>query len=233
MTENLLIDDIRFTVVRKKVKNVRISVHAPDGRVQVSAPLWCSDSALYPLLNQRLAWVRQQQQRLLQQPVLPLPRFISGEIHQVWGQPYVLDVIESSAKAQVRINTDQQLQLFIRQNTPTVQRQQLLDEWYRQQLKQRIPELLQQRQLQMQVVANDWGVKKMKTRWGSCNIVAKRIWLNLELAKKPPQCLDYVLVHELTHLYERYHNKRFWQLMDHFMPDWRLHRQILNQSALL
>ncbi|MDD1607796.1 MAG: M48 family metallopeptidase, partial [Methylococcaceae bacterium] len=124
------------------------------------------------------------------------------------------------------------IELFVRPNTSSVQRQSLLNEWYRKQLKAQIPPLIAKWEQTIGVTVSDWGVKQMKTKWGTCNISAKRIWLNLELAKKPTRCLEYIVVHEMVHLLERHHNDTFTAYMDQFMPQWRCYRDELNQFIL-
>ncbi len=155
----------------------------------------------------------------------------TGEIHYVWGEPYCINIHEHYGLP--RVWTDNQiLEMRIRPGTGRDKRISILEDWYRQQLKQQIPPLISLWEPLIGVSIGEWGVKKMKTRWGSCNIKAGRIWLNLELAKKPQKCLEYIVVHEMTHLLERYHNGRFKKLMDTFMPDWRIYKDILNRTYI-
>jgi predicted metal-dependent hydrolase len=144
----------------------------------------------------------------------------------------LLEVIEHQGKNTVDISASNKLLLKVRPGTTKASKEKLLKEWYRTQMKEQVPPLLQKWERIIGVQANDWGIKQMKTKWGACNIEAKRIWLNLELAKKPPICLEYILVHELVHLHERHHNERFIGLMNQFMPKWRLHREELNRLPI-
>jgi predicted metal-dependent hydrolase len=143
-----------------------------------------------------------------------------------------LNVLQHAGPNRVSINGNSELRMQVRPGADRDKRESVLTEWYRRQLKALIPDLIAEWQPVLGVEVADWGVKKMKTKWGSCNTRDRRVWLNLELAKKPPRCLEYVLVHELAHLLESHHNGRFKALMDQFMPRWRLHRDELNQAPL-
>jgi predicted metal-dependent hydrolase len=157
---------------------------------------------------------------------------VSGESHYVFGKRYRLEVIERRGRHEIRLKNHSILQLFVNPGTSTANRKRVLTEWYRQQLKDRIPDLLNKWEEVIGKPALVWGVKRMKTKWGSCNITQQRIWLNLELAKKPPECLEYVVVHEMTHLLERHHGDRFKSLMDRYLPQWRQYRDVLQREPL-
>jgi hypothetical protein len=157
---------------------------------------------------------------------------VTGESHYVQGRRYRLDVVEQNAPATVRLRNNTFLELRVRPGTDRQKREAVLAQWYRQQLRQQIPALIARWEPIIGVTVAEWGIKKMKTRWGTCNIQARRIWLNLELAKKPVACLEYILVHEMVHLLERQHNDQFRAYMDRFLPQWRLHRDTLNQFPL-
>lgn len=157
---------------------------------------------------------------------------IEGESHYFFGRRYRLKVIEKSANSNLTIKGSNTLLLTTTKNSTKEQRLKLLDDWYRAQLKAKFPELVSKWQSIINVEASYFGIRKMKTKWGSCNTSSKRIWLNLELAKKPPECLEYIIVHELVHLLERHHNSRFKKLMDTLMPNWLMHRNTLNTSPL-
>lgn len=171
----------------------------------------------------RLRWIRQQQAAFETQPRQSPREMVTGESHYVFGQRYRLEVIERSGRHEVILSPGHKLQLFVQPGTSLQNRRLALNNWYRQQLKRRIPELLTHWQPIVGQFLADWGIKRMKTKWGSCNIRQRRIWLNLELAKKPVECLEYVLVHELVHLHERHHSDRLKALMDKFMPQWQLY----------
>ena len=157
---------------------------------------------------------------------------VSGESHYFLGRRYRLRVTERSGPNRVSLNGTSELTMQVQPSTDRDKREQLLNDWYRRRLKELVPDLIAKWQPVVGVQVADWGIKKMKTRWGSCNTRDHRVWLNLELAKKPPRCLEYVLVHELVHLLESHHNDRFKALMDQFMPQWQLYRDELNQAPL-
>ncbi|HRF44158.1 MAG TPA: SprT family zinc-dependent metalloprotease [Candidatus Competibacteraceae bacterium] len=177
-----------------------------------------------------LVWARRHQTRPAMQYRQSPPEMVSGESHYFLGQRHQLRVMAYTGPPRIRRSGSDFIDLFVRSGTTVEQRQQVLQGWYRAQLRARIPPLLEQWQPVLGVQAADWGIKQMKTRWGTCNIAARRIWLNLELIKKPVNCLEYVVIHELTHLLERNHNDRFKALMDHHLPHWRLIRQTLNHA---
>lgn len=226
------VSGIPIEIVRKKIKNLHLGVYPPEGRVRVAAPLLVDDEAVRMAVITKLGWIRRQQQRFLSQPRQSEREMVSGESHYFQGRRYRLYVTEQKSPPFVRVRGNTILELSVRPNTDSNKRRELLERWYRQQLKRIIPELIAKWEPILGVQVADWGIKRMKTRWGTCNITVRRIWLNLELAKKPPQCLEYIVVHEMVHLLERHHNDRFRELMDHFLPHWRLYRDELNQAPL-
>ena len=223
---------IAVEVLRKNIKNLHLGVYPPDGRVRVSAPRHFDDAAVRLAIITRLDWIRRHQAALRRQSRQSQREFVTGESHYFAGRRYRLDVIERDGAPEVRLRNNQTLELRVRPGTERSKREAVLHGWYRQQLRAQLPALVAQWEPVVGVSVNEVRIKRMKTRWGSCNIKAKRVWLNLELAKKPAACLDYVLVHELVHLLERRHNRRFRELMDRFMPQWRLHRDELNRAPL-
>lgn len=224
------VGELQVQVVRKDIKHLYLTVYPPDGRVRVSAPLHVSDDDVRLAITARLAWIRKRQSALLRQPGQPRQRMVSGESHYVFGRRCLLEVVERRGRHEVLLDDNATLSMYVNPGTSFANRQRVLNEWYRDLLKERIPTLLEQWQPVIGKTVTEWGVKRMKTRWGSCNINRQRIWLNLELARKPVECLEYVLVHELVHLYERYHNDNFRRYMDTFMPQWRVYRDTLNQK---
>lgn len=233
MTESkMVVAGISIQIIRKNIKNLHLGVHPPEGHVRVAVPEHVTDERIRLAVIDKLAWIKKQQAEFMAQPRQSAREMVTGESHYFFGKSYRLEVIEQAGKHKVEVVSGSKIRLTVTKNTRTDSRLKILNEWYREQLKQLMPQLLDKWQSKMGVAANDWGVKKMKTKWGSCNIEAKRIWLNLDLAKKPPECLEYILVHELVHLLERHHNNRFIAYMDEFMPKWRLHRDTLNKSPL-
>jgi hypothetical protein len=219
-------------VVRKSIKNLHLGVYPPHGRVRVAAPLAVSDEAVRLAVIGKLGWIKRQRARFEDQPRQSKREMVSGESHYFLGQRYRLNVELQNGAGRVAIRNKRTLDLFVREGSDTAQRERVLLAWYRRQLKALIPPLIAQWEAAMDVKVAEWGVKQMKTKWGACNVEARRIWLNLELAKKPVQCLVYIIVHEMAHLLERHHNDRFTKLMDSFLPQWRLQRAELNRAPL-
>jgi predicted metal-dependent hydrolase len=221
---------LEIDLVRKKMRSLRLTVYA-GGRIRVAVPEHTSEAAVEQFVQARRAWVEQHRQRFAARSPQPVLRYVTGEQVAYLGQPYELMIVPTNTRPTI-IRQANHLHLHAPAHSTAAQRQAVLRAWYRQQLKQLVPELLRKWEPVVGQQAAGWGVKQMRTRWGTCNIEARRIWLNLELVKHPLECLEYVVVHELTHLHERLHSARFWGLMDQFMPDWRRHRATLNQVRL-
>jgi len=204
----------------KSVKNINIAVSGPDGRVRISVPRSTSAGFVRQAVLNRLAWITKQQLRFQMRPQAEVLKAISGEMHSIWGETYPLSVFEGSPRHYVTFDTNG-IALYVRSGTSAKARLQRLHTWYREELKKRIPALLQKWEPRVGRVAAEWRIKRMKTRWGTCNIMSRRLWLNLELAKKPPECLEYILVHELVHLLEINHNEKFYAHMDRLLPNWQ------------
>ncbi|MBE9176655.1 M48 family metallopeptidase [Synechocystis salina LEGE 06155] len=227
----LELEDLSIVIVYKPIKNVHLTVHPPDGEVRVSAPLTINPDIVRAFVFSKLSWIKRQQQKILARDREAPRQYINGENHFFCGQSYLLQVIERQGPPEVNL-TPQTLKLYVRPHTSQNKRHHLISEWYRQQLKLIIPALIAKYEPIMGVEVREFGVKRMKTRWGTCNPRAQRIWLNLELAKKPVACLEYVVVHEMAHLLEPKHNDRFWGFIDTFYPQWRQHREGLNRLPL-
>lgn len=227
----LEIGAITMQLHRKAIKNLHISVLPPDGRVRVSAPESMTETAIRMAVISRLPWIKKQQSDFAKQPRQSDREMVSGECHYLWGKRHRLNVVVRSGRHEVRIGGGK-IHLYVNPSTSLENKALVLSEYCRASLKGRIAGLLEYWPSEIGVEAASWGVKKMKTKWGSCNTEAKRIWLNLELAKKPPECLEYILVHELIHLLERKHSERFKAYMDKFLPDWKERRNLLNRMPL-
>jgi len=231
-THQIIVSRLPVQIVRKNIKNLHLGVYPPHGRVRVAAPIRVSDKAVRLAVIGKLGWIKRQRARFADQPRQSAREMVTGESHYFLGQRYRLRVIHHDGAGKVLVRNKSTIELFVRPNSSVAQRDQVLHRWYRQQIRELIPPLLAKWQAAMGVRLAEWGIKKMKTRWGSCNPIACRIWLNLELAKKPVRCLEYIIVHELAHLIERHHNERFISIMDEHLPQWRLHRQELNSAPL-
>lgn len=218
-------------VRRKPIKNLNLSVNPPNGRVKVSAPMHMELETIRAFVASKLSWIRRQQQKIQNQPREAPREFVQGENHSVYGKRHQLKIIESNQKSRVEIDHNI-LTMYVRPGQTRDKREELLNAWYRSQLKQDIPPLICQYEALMNVAVSEFGVKCMKTRWGTCNTVTRRIWFNLELAKKPPECLEYIVVHEMVHLLERSHNHRFKSLMELYLPKWKHYKDELNRSPI-
>jgi hypothetical protein len=228
----ITVNELVVDVVRKKIKNLHLGVYPPNGRVRVAAPLHIDDEAVRLAVISRWAWIKRQQARFAAQERQSAREYVSGETHYYQGRRYLLNVIYHDAFPLVVLRSSTRLDLYVRTGSDALERERVLVYWYRRQIKQAIPPLVAKWEPVMGVEVAEWRVKHMKTRWGTCNIEKRRIWLNLELAKKSLRCLEYIVVHEMVHLLERKHNERFALLMDQFLPQWRLLRDELNEAPL-
>ena len=223
--------DIAVDVVLKDIKNIHLSVYPPHGAVRIAAPLRMQLDAIRVFAISKLGWIKRQQKKLREQERESEREHIERESHYVWGKRYLLTVKEVDAAPTIELKHSRMV-LKVRPGASDVTRQVVVAQWYRDQIKATMLVLIEKWALQMGVQVNRIFVQKMKTKWGSCNPTTRSIRLNTDLAKKPAQCLEYVVVHELAHLLERHHNERFIALMDTHMPHWRQHRATLNQSPL-
>ena len=226
------LNDLDVEVVLKDIKNVHLSVYPPNGRIKVAAPRSMSTDTLRVYVISKLGWIRKQQAKLRGQEREAPREYVDRESHYFNGRRYLLKIIEGDKLAKVELRP-QAIELHIRPGTPKEKRHLLLSEWYRQQLKIVIPKIIRKYEKLMGVEVREFGVKKMRTKWGTCNPEAKRIWLNLELARKPAECLEYIVVHEMAHLLERTHNDRFVSLMNEYMPKWRFYKDELNRLPVI
>jgi predicted metal-dependent hydrolase len=228
----ITVNGLTVDVVRKDIKNLHLGVYPPDGRVRVAAPLNVSDEAVRLAVIGKLAWIRRQREKFTKQPRQTEREAVTGESHYVFGRRYRLNVFEGEGPQQVVLRTKTKMELHVRPGATTEQRLAVLDRWYRRQLRQTLEPMLNEWQTKIGVEPTFWGIKRMKTKWGSCNHNDARIWLNAELAKKPMPCIEYIVVHELVHLLEPTHSERFVELMGNALPDWRTRRDQLNSSPL-
>ena len=219
-------------VVRKDIKNLHVGVYPPGGRIRVAAPLHLDDDALRMAVISRLAWIRRKQSEFEQQDRQSKREFVSGESHYFEGRRYRLDVIEDDGRPSVRLINNRKMALRVRRGADRDSREAVLHEWYRGQLRDRLPAVIEKWEPRVGIRVAEVRIKRMKTRWGTCNSEAGRIWLNLELIKKATSCLEFILVHEMVHVIERSHNEQFRSLMETLMPQWRAHRDHLNRAPL-
>jgi len=226
--QQIELGNIKIDVVQKDIKNIHLSVYPPNGKVKIAAPERMDLDTIRVFAISKLQWIKKQQNIFKNQQRETPREYLTKESHYFKGKRYLLKVIEQNETPKV-ILKHSRIELYIKPNTTIEKRKELLDQWYRSELKNIIPELIEKWEKKIGVQSNEFGIKKMRTKWGTCNPVAKRIWLNLELAKKPIECLEYIIVHELIHLIERTHNQTFINHINNFMPKWRFHRDELNR----
>lgn len=227
----LTVSGIDVDVVYKDIKNLHIGVYPPMGRVRVAAPDQLDDDQVRLAVVSRLPWIRRQRDQLQAAQRQTIREMVTGESHYVWGSRLRLKVIERPGRAYIEVDGDRLL-LYAPAETTTEHRREVLDRWYRDQLRRAIPDLIEKWERKMRVTVPKWSIRRMKTKWGSCNRETGHIWFNVELAKKHPECLEYLAVHEMTHLLERSHGPRFTKLMDKHLPGWRARRDRLNEAPL-
>ncbi|MCI0692878.1 M48 family metallopeptidase [candidate division KSB1 bacterium] len=228
MVTQIEIGEITADVMLKDIKNIHLSVYPPTGRVRISAPSRMNLETIRVFAISKLGWIKQQQKKLREQERETPREYLDRESHYVWGKRYLLLISEKDQAPSVELKHSQML-LRVRPGTEEKKKQAIVEEWYREQLKQAVPPLLVTWEPLMGVNVERFFVQRMKTKWGSCNHNARSIRLNTELAKKPCECLEYIVVHEMVHLLEPTHNDRFVALMDQFIPKWRFYRDRLNQ----
>ncbi len=226
--DKITLGAISIEVELKDIKNIHLSVYPPMGRVRIAAPSRMNLDTIRIYAISKLSWIKKQQKKF-QAQVREAPReYLTKEGHYYLGSRYLLKVIEHDAPPTVNIR-HKTIQLFVRPGTDMHKKHAIMEEWYRAKLKEIIPPIISKWEKAMGVSLNEFGIKKMKTKWGTCNSEAKRIWLNLELAKKPLHCIEYIIVHELVHLLERNHSDKFVAYMNHFLPEWKQLKNELNK----
>lgn len=225
------ISGIKIEVQKKNIKNLHLVVAPPEGKVRVSAPMHLSDESIAMFIRTKLGWIKKQQEKFKKQPRQTEREYVSGETLYVWGQQYFLRV-DYSYKGNSLVLEGNKAILTVRKESTASQREAFVNEWYRALLKEKIETYLPKWEKITGLHCDSWQTKYMTTRWGTCNTNTGKIWLNLQLAKKPIECLEYVILHELTHLKVRNHSKEFVALMDQYMPYWREIKKLLNDLKL-
>jgi predicted metal-dependent hydrolase len=231
MVTKIKLGEIEAEVRFKAIKNVHLSVHPPLGRVRIAAPTRMKLDTVRVFAISKLGWIKQQQRKLAAQERETPRDYIDRESHYVWGKRMLLTVVEVDQPPMVSVRVNK-MTLSVRPGTDRAQRQEILERWYREQLRSEVPKLIERWEKHLRVKVERFFIQRMKTRWGSCNPATASIRLNTDLAKKPIQCLEYIVVHEMMHLLEPKHNNRFIALMDCYMPQWEERRQLLNRLPL-
>ncbi len=228
-THHLQLENITVDVVRKDIKNMHLAVYPPTGRVRIAVPLWVTNDAIRLFAISKLGWIKRHQREFENQERTSPREYKERESHYFQGNRYLLRIKETEGAGYVDLKGKTYLDLYVRENANFETKQRVINKWYRKKLKYILPELIEYWERKIGVKVDFCGIKQMKTKWGSCNIEKKRIWLNLELAKKPIHCLEYILVHEMIHLLERNHNVIFKNYMDNFLPNWKQIKDELNR----
>jgi predicted metal-dependent hydrolase len=231
-TKTIQIHNLNVETVKKNIKNIHLGVYPPNGRIRVAAPLRTPDEAIELLVISKIPWIKKQQAKFEKQKRQTKREYVSGESHYFLGKRYLLNVIKTKDKPRIEIKRTKHIDLYIKEDMDFEKKEQIFENFYRSEIKKIIPDLKEKWEKIIGVNVNEVRIKKMKTKWGSCNPKAKRIWLNLELAKKPMHCIEYVMVHEMIHLIEKKHNGKFKYLIRSHIPQWEQYKKELNHSIL-
>ena len=227
-TGKLVMADLEIQTVRKNIKNIHIGVYPPNGRVRVAAPMRTTDETIRLIVLSKIPWIRKQKDRFARQERETPREYVTGESHYFMGRRYLLNVVQGPYRSTVQLNGMKRMEMYVNPELSHEDRARVMEKFYRHELSQLLDTLVIRWEEKLKVHPNEVRIRRMKTKWGSANIKAKRIWFNLELAKKSPNCISYVVVHELTHLIEKNHNKHFKGIIESVMPNWRQYRDELN-----
>lgn len=228
MATTLRLGAITVEVVKKDIKNLHLGVYPPSGKVRISAPLRMKLDTIRVFAVSKLTWIKEQQNKITAQERETPRSYSERESHYVWGKRYLLKVVEKDQPPEIELLPNR-IVFQVRPSWSSERKQAFLDAWYRAELRKAVPELLARWEPVLGVKVDRVFVQRMRTKWGSCSCSSAAIRLNTDLAKKPPECLEYIVVHEMAHLIEPTHNNRFIALMDRLMPNWRFYRQLLNR----
>ncbi len=226
------VGSLTVTVVKKNIKNLHLAVLPPNGTIRVTAPLKMDEEAIRLLISSRIGWIKKQQVKFKEQIRQTEREFISGETHYYLGKKRVLIVVNSETGNKITLKGQNQIILQVKTGIALLRKSELLDTWYRRELRGIIGQLIPKWEKETGQKYDKVGIKKMKTKWGTCNPESMSIWLNLELIKKPKSCIEYLFVHEICHFKERKHDQNFVVLMDKYLPKWRSLKEELNRLPL-
>ncbi|HWT73855.1 MAG TPA: SprT family zinc-dependent metalloprotease [Mobilitalea sp.] len=227
----IIINNLSIELERKKIKNMYLKILPPEGRIHITAPLRMSEDEIRKFVITKLDWIRKQQDKLAQRHSHQEMNYLTCEEIYVWGEKYCLSVVVNTGRPGIQLEGNQ-LRLFVKEDSTQLQRKHMVDTWYKEALVRAVPLYIEKWEGIIGVKSNSFSIRDMKTRWGTCNIRTKNICLSLQLAKKPPRCLDYVVLHELVHLLESSHNHVFKGYLDHYMPEWRNIRKEMNGAVI-
>lgn len=227
----ITVSNLEIFIDRKEIKNLHIGVYPPHGKIRVATPLGLNDEAVRLAVISKLAWIKKQREAFLNQPRQSKREMVTGESHYLFGKRYLLDVIHRNGKHEI-VKQHARLELYVKKGTTTENRIKVLEEFYRTHLKNKLARVVTKWEEAIGVKLSSWKIQKMKTKWGSCTIESGRVLFNLELAKVPPECIEYIVVHELLHLKERHHNDNFKALMEHHLNDWHSRKEQLKMCRI-
>ena len=226
------IDGLCVTIIRKSIKSMHLRVLSPNGEIQITAPKRLSVSQIDRFVREKRGWIEARQQQLAERPAATNPAFADGQPVYLWGEAYTLR-LEAAARGRSALQRRQEIVLSIRPEDDAAHRESLLNNFYWEALSERIAARLPLWEERTGLHPSAWQIKNMKTRWGTCNTATKKIWLNLQLVKQPPDCLDYVIAHELTHLRYPGHGQDFKAFLTCVMPSWPEVRKALNNQTFI
>ncbi len=226
------VGDLAVEVTKKNIKNIHLGVYPPVGRVRLSAPLASDNEKIRLFIVSKIPWIRKNQRKFINKERQSLREYISRESHYFQGRRYLLNLDIAPNNKNTVLLKKSVIQLKLKEQFDTQKRKEILESWYRETLRERLAPFIKKWENQLGVISKEWKIKKMKTKWGSCNQDARRVWFNLELAKVDDYCIDYVVMHELAHLKVRNHGKQFIQILNTNMSDWEQRRAQLNETIL-
>ncbi len=226
------VGDLAVEVTKKDIKNIHLGVYPPVGRVRLSAPLASDNEKIRLFIVSKIPWIRKNQRKFINKERQSLREYISRESHYFQGRRYLLNLDIAPNNKNTVLLKKSVIQLKLKEQFDTQKRKEILESWYRETLRERLVPFIKKWENQLGVISKEWKIKKMKTKWGSCNQDARRVWFNLELAKVDDYCIDYVVMHELAHLKVRNHGKQFIQILNTNMSDWEQRRAQLNETIL-
>ena len=231
-TKIIKVSDYEITTIRKDIKNLHLGVYPPSGRVRIAAPLKSSDESIRLFAVSKLSWIKKQKANFANQERQTQRKYVSGESHYYFGKRYLLNIVTIDPNPRIELKRKTHIDMYVKSDSSHKKKEKILEEWYRAEMKKELHAIIKKWTKIIKVKPNEVLIKKMKTKWGTCNPKSKTIWLNLELAKKPIHCLEYIFVHEMVHLLEKKHSDKFKAYINQFMPKWRQFKEELNKQPL-
>jgi len=226
------VSNLTIEAIRKDIKNIHLGVYPPNGRIRMAVPIKTKEEAIRLFVISKIPWIKKQQKFFAKQERQTPREYVTGETHYIFGKAYRLNVIKSNEPSKITLKRKTHIDLYVKKSSTILQRRKLFEKFYRKELENILSKSIKKWEKKIGVNTKEVRIRKMKTKWGTCNDKEKRIWLNLELAKKPFHCIDYVLVHELVHLKETKHNDKFIKLLESAYPKWQQHKEELNRGIL-